>query len=277
MQLVLLFNAAQDRHGVFHSGFQDHHRLEPPRQSRVFFHVFAILIEGRGAHTVQFAPSQGGLDQVGRIHSAIGLTSADQRVHLVDEQDDLARSGGHFVQDSFQPFFKLAAILRTGNQGPHVEGKQALIAQGFRHIAVDDPQRQALGNRGLPDSWLADQNGVVFGATTKDLHRAANFVVAPDDGVNFASAGPFGQVLGVFLQRVIAIFCARRVRGAAFADVVDGCVERLGVHAARGQRVFGRRAHHGQRHQQPLDRDKTVARFLRQRLGLAQHFDRLLI
>ena len=31
-----------------------------------------------------------GFEQVGRIHRTFGLARADQRVHLVDEEDDLA-------------------------------------------------------------------------------------------------------------------------------------------------------------------------------------------
>ena len=43
---------------------------------------------------VQLAPGQGRLQQVGGVHRALGRAGAHQRVHLVDEEDDLALGGG---------------------------------------------------------------------------------------------------------------------------------------------------------------------------------------
>ena len=66
----------------------DEHRLEPARQRRVLFDVLAVFVERGGADAMQFAARQRRLQQVGRVHRAVSLAGADQRVHLVDEQDD---------------------------------------------------------------------------------------------------------------------------------------------------------------------------------------------
>jgi hypothetical protein len=52
--------------------------------------MLAVFIQRGGAHAMQFAPRKGRFDQVGGIHRALGFARADQRVHLVNEQDDLA-------------------------------------------------------------------------------------------------------------------------------------------------------------------------------------------
>ncbi len=52
--------------------------------------MFAIFVERGGADAVQLAAGERRLEQVRGIHGAIGLAGADQGMHLVDEQDDLA-------------------------------------------------------------------------------------------------------------------------------------------------------------------------------------------
>ena len=72
-------------------GFAHHDRLEPALQGRVLFNVLAVFVDGGGADDLQLAPGQGGLEDVGRVHRALGRAGADDGVHLVDEQDDVAR------------------------------------------------------------------------------------------------------------------------------------------------------------------------------------------
>ena len=49
-------------------------------------------------------------------------------------------------------------IFGAGDQGAQVERQQLLVLQRFRHVAVDDAQRQALDDGGLADAGLADQH-----------------------------------------------------------------------------------------------------------------------
>ena len=68
----------------------DEHRLEAAGQCRVLLDMLAVLVERGRADAVQLAARQRRLQQVRRVHRAVGLAGADQRVHLVDEQDDAA-------------------------------------------------------------------------------------------------------------------------------------------------------------------------------------------
>ncbi len=220
---------------------------------------------------MQLAPCQRGLQQVRRVHRALGLACAYQRVHLVDEQHDFPGRGRDLGQDRLQPLLELAPVLRPGNQRAHVERHQPLVAQALRHVAVDDAQRKALGNRGLADARFADQHGVVLGPARQHLHGAAYLVIAPDDRVDLALARGIRQVAGVFLQRVIALLGTRRVRRPALADVVDRRVDALRGDRPGIQRLLGAGLDQRQRGQQPFDRHKAVARLLGDRLGLVQH------
>ena len=88
---------------------------------------------------MELTTRQSGLDQIGRVHGAIGFTGADQSVHLIDEEHDAAFGLLNFFQNGFESLLELTAKLRASNQRAHIEGEQALILQAFRDIAIDDP------------------------------------------------------------------------------------------------------------------------------------------
>ena len=66
-------------------------RLEAPLQGRVLLDVLAVLVQRGRADAAQLAAGQGRLEQVAGVHRALGPAGPDDRVQLVDEQDDLAR------------------------------------------------------------------------------------------------------------------------------------------------------------------------------------------
>ena len=71
-------------------GSLDEDRLEAPGERGVLLDMLAVFVERGRADAMQLAARQRRLQQVGGIHRAVGLAGADQRMHLVDEQDDAA-------------------------------------------------------------------------------------------------------------------------------------------------------------------------------------------
>ena len=138
MQFVLLLDAAQDGDGVFHAGFADKYRLEAPRQGGVLFHVLAVLVQRGGADTMQRPARQFRLDEVGGIHCPVRLAGADQRVHLIDEQDHFAGGGLDFLQHGLQPFLEFSPVFRPRHHGAQIQCQKLLAFQRLRHVAIDD-------------------------------------------------------------------------------------------------------------------------------------------
>ena len=271
MQLVFLLEPAQDRDRILDRRLADEHRLEPPRQRRVLFDMLPVFVERGRADAMQFAARQGRLQQIGGVHRAVGLARADQRVHLVDEQDHPARRRRDLVQHRLDPLLELAAIFRAGDQRAHVERQQLLVLQRLRHVAVDDAQGEALDDGGLADAGFADQHGIVFRAPRQNLNGPADFLVAADHRIELALARRLGQIAGVFLQGVVAAFGRGAVGLAALAQILDGRVERLRGHAGLAQNARGLGPLlQREREQQPLDRDKAVAGLLRDLLGVVE-------
>ncbi len=93
-------------------------------------------------------------------------------------------------------------ILCAGEHRAQVERDDALVAQDLGHVAGDDAAREAFDDGGLADAGFADEHGVVLGAAREHLDDAANLFVAANDGVEFAAACEFGEILGVVFERL---------------------------------------------------------------------------
>ena len=172
-------------------------------------------------------------------------------------------AAGDFLQHGLQPLLELAAVFGARDQRTHVEREQLLVLQAFRHVAIEDAQRQALDDGGLADAGLADQHGIVLGAAGEHLDGAADFLVAADHRVELAVARGLRQVAGIFFQRVVGVFGRRAIGGAALAQRFDRRIEVLGRDAALAEDAAGLAALlERQAQQQPLDRDKAVAGLL---------------
>ena len=109
----------------------------------------------------------------------------------------------------------------------------------FGHVAVDDALGQAFDDRRLADAWFADQHRIVLGAPREDLHGAADFLVAPDHRIDLTVGCRLSQVTGIFLERLVLIFRRCGIRYPSLAQLVDGRIQALRVHAGRGKRVRG--------------------------------------
>src|SRR3972149_4744313 len=78
------------------------------------------------------------LQHVGGVDGALGRARADDRVQLVDEEDDLALRALDLLEDGLQALLELPAVLRAGEERSDVEGPDALPLQALGDVARDD-------------------------------------------------------------------------------------------------------------------------------------------
>ena len=206
--LIAFLQAAQDGDSILHRGLIHHHRLEPALQSRVLFHVLAVFVQSGGADAVQLAPSQHGLEQIARVHGALGFARTHDSMQLINKEDDLAFALFDLRQHGLEPLFKFAPEFRAGNQRAHVQRKHGAILQGIGHVAADDPQRQPFGNGGFAHAGLADQHGVVFRLSGQDANHVSDFAVSANHRIQLPLPGLLHQIGAVFGQRVVGILRA---------------------------------------------------------------------
>src|SRR5690606_18923737 len=160
--------------------------LEAALEGGVGLYVLAVFVECGGADHAQLAAGEHRLEDVARIDGAVGAAGADDGVHLVDEQDDLAVGSLDLIEDRGEALLELAAERGAREQRGDGDGDDAPVLEGRGDVASDDALGEALDDGGLADSGLADEDGVVLGAACEHLHDATDLLVAADDGVERA-------------------------------------------------------------------------------------------
>ena len=204
--LVALFQAAQNGDRILNRRLGDHDGLETAFQRRVLLDIFAILVQRRRADAMQLAARQHRLEQVARIHAALGFARAHNGMQLVDEQDDAAVAGLDVVQNGFQALLKLAAEFRAGNQRAHIQREDGAVFQAVRHVAANNALRKPLGDGRFADARFADQHRVVFRFAGKNTDGVSDFGIAADHRIELVLTSKLNQILTVFFQRVIRRF-----------------------------------------------------------------------
>ena len=272
INLVALLQAPEDGDGVLHRGLIHHHRLEPPFQSRVLLNILPVLVQGSGPNAVELAPGQHGLQQISRVHGALGFPRSHNGVQLIDEQEDLSLRLFHLCQDRLQPLLKFAPVLGPCNQGPHVQGEDGLVLQILGHIPPDNPLGQALGDSGFAHAGLADEYRIIFGLPAQNPDHIPDLLITANDRVHLFLPGPAHQVRAVLFQGLIGILRAVRGDPLVTPDGLEGLETVLLGNAIGPQQLLHRplgRLHQGQ--EQMLHRHVFVLHTGRQTLGQLEH------
>ena len=89
MNLVPFLESPQNRNRVFHRWLFHEHGLETTLESRVFFYMLAIFIQGRCPDQMEFSPRKHRFEQVGGIHGPFRRSRAHDGVQFVDKQENV--------------------------------------------------------------------------------------------------------------------------------------------------------------------------------------------
>ena len=204
--------------------------MEPPLQCRVLLDVPPVLVWRRRADHLQLAAREGGLHDVGGVDAALRRPGPDDRVKLVDEQDDVPSRLLHLIDDRLEALLELAE-LGPGHDPRHVQRQHPLAAQRLRNVLRDDALSESFRNRRLADACVADDDGVVLRATGQCLHDAPYLGAPANHRVELALARQTRQINGVALQRLIAALGARIGHPAPAPHPLERLVSPLLVHA----------------------------------------------
>jgi hypothetical protein len=134
---------------------------------------------------------------------------------LIDEQNDILGLGD-FLHDPLEAFFEFSAILRSGNDRCEIEHEQPLSHEIARNLFGNDAFRETLDYGGLPDSGVADKNGIILVASRENLNDAPDFGFASDYGIELTVPAHRGKIAAVFRKKARGLLRLRFRRGTPF-------------------------------------------------------------
>ncbi|CAB4878427.1 unannotated protein [freshwater metagenome] len=237
--------------------------------------MLAVLVERRGADGAQLAAREHRLEQVGGVHGALCRAGSDQRVELVDEEDDLAACLLDLLEHALEAVLEFAAVLRPGDHRPEIERDHAAVAQRLGDVTGDDALGEALDDRRLADARLADQDRVVLRAAREHLDDPADLVVAADHGIEAVLSSVLGQIHAEALERLEALLGVL-IGDAVRADHrVDRLLHGLRIGAVPAQQLGDRSRLLGQREQHVVDGYEAVAEVGCDAVGALEGLDEL--
>ncbi len=118
---------------------------------------------------------------------------------LVDEKDGV-RLVLERLENPLEALLKVATVLGTRQQSPHVQGKDLAFTKDLGHILLSDAPSQALSNGRLAHAGLAHQKRVVLAPPAQDLNHPFDLIVATDQRIDLASDRLRIEIERVLLQ-----------------------------------------------------------------------------
>ena len=110
---------------------------------------------------MQFSTCKGRLEYVGSIDCPFGPSCPDQRMELIDEEDDIPCLTD-LIHHFFQAVLELTTVFRSGYDGSHIEGHDTLITEDLRYFIRDDLLGKAFSNRRLTHTRFTDKDRIVL-------------------------------------------------------------------------------------------------------------------
>ena len=200
--MELLIFAAQTKENllcILLTRLLHHDGLETARECGVLCKMLLVLAERRCTDDLHLAARKSGLQNICRIKRALGSACADERVNLVNEEDDVLRLND-IVHDILEPLLELAAVLCPRYERRHRQRDDALVLEEEGHLAVCDALGKPLCNRGLSDPRLPEENGVILRTPCENLDHAVDLRRTPDDGIEPARPRNTDQIAPEFLE-----------------------------------------------------------------------------
>ncbi len=198
--LVARLHALKNSNRLAFAGRSHLHCLEAAFQRAVLFDGFAEFRRRGCPDALDLSSRQRGLQDICGIERTFRRTGAHQSVQFIDENHGVGIVD-QFFHDGLQPFFKLPAVFRTGNDERKIEHQDALLRQERRDFAVDNALRKSFDNGRLTYAGIPDEHGIVLGPAAEDLDHAVDFRIAADQRIEYAVHRGLRKVAGEFTQQ----------------------------------------------------------------------------
>ena len=116
---------------VLYRRLVDRDGLEAALKRGILLDMLAVLGKGRRADDLNFAAGERGFEDICGVHAALGVARADDIVHLVYDEDNIALLA-YLLDQTLHAALKLAAELRTRDKRGEVEQDTPAYPEAYR-------------------------------------------------------------------------------------------------------------------------------------------------
>jgi hypothetical protein len=191
----------QNLEGIFNAWFVNVDFLETPGQRAVLLENTPEFLKGRRANATDLAGTEHRLEQVRRIHhTARRRTGTNNGMNLIDKQYGMIFFF-EIRQQSFETLLEITPVLGACQQSAQVKGIHHSVGNDIGHLTVNNALGKSLGNRGLADTGLAHEEGVILATTNQNLDDTLDLVFPTNERVDPALTGLFVEICRVAFQR----------------------------------------------------------------------------
>ena len=176
------------------------HHLKPPGKGCVLLEILFVFSPGRGGDRPQFTAGERRLEHVGRIPLPRLAAGADQRVGLVDEENDRRWRLLDLVNHALEPVLEFTFHARARLQQAQVERAERNVLQRLRHVAIGDPLGESFDDRRLSDARLAGEDRVVLPSPREDVDDLPHLGLAAPHRIDLAGLRAAGEVDRVLIE-----------------------------------------------------------------------------
>ena len=176
------------------------HHLKPPGQGRVLLEILLVFGPRGGGDRSQFTAGERRLEHVGRIPLPCLAAGADQRVGLVDEENDRRWRLLHLVDHALESVLEFPFHASARLQQAQVERAERDILQRLRHVAIGDPLGESFDHGRLADARLAGEDRVVLPSPREDVDDLPHFGLAAPHRIDLARLRAAGEVDRVLIE-----------------------------------------------------------------------------
>ena len=189
------------------------------------------------------------LQEVARIHCAVGLAGTDYRMKLIYKEDYFALCRLYLFKNGFQTLFKFAAEFCTGDERTHIKRENLAVFQIFGNIAADYTQSKPFGNSCFTYAGFAYETRIILCLTRKYTDDISYLVISAYHRIELLSAGKSHEVLTVFLEDIVFALGIVRINADISADLTQCRTEFFTLDTVVAEELlykFARLVHHAE-------------------------------
>src|SRR5580698_7691120 len=119
-------SAKNHQHG-FVARLFDNDQIKATGKRTILLYFFTIFVISCRANATQFTACERRFQDVGGIHATFVAACPNQRMQLVEEQNDLALACPALIDNALDPLFEFPAILSPCHHGGKVKSEYSAV------------------------------------------------------------------------------------------------------------------------------------------------------